>query len=317
MRLSLHSRSLLLTAVILTTGMLHPTASIAQVFTDLRDARFSLIGGVASTSEGAVVIGNGGGEEFGPAIRWTKSTGSVPLNLPVLFPSEFRVEDISADGSVLVGRGSSMVEPPRPSAYRWTSSGGYQELASNIQDASLFSLPTKVSGDGSVVTGFGAVAGFRWQQETGTVSIGAKLDGNDVISSENPLFRPRAISEDGSVIVGEKRAHPDLGGEATRWTKETGLVGLGLIVERVEYDSTRATAVSGDGSIIAGTAIDEHSYMNIHIRKRFAGHKKPAWCQLAAVLSSRPCRATARSSWEASALILPIQTRLCGRQVPA
>jgi len=249
----LNTRSLCLTAAILASSLFYPTTSIAQVFTDLRGASLGSVAGVASTSEGAVIIGNSLLPDSMPTIRWTKSTGSVPINLPVLSPMEFRVEDISADGTVLAGRGSGEAEPNRPSAYRWTSEGGFQELTTNIRD-NTFSVRTRVSDDGSVVTGFGASEGFRWQQETGTVGIGARLDDIDVIGPNNQLFFANDLSSDGSVIVGMNTLSPFNLGEAARWTEATGPVGLGTIVDNMVYDATTATGVSGNGSIIAGTA---------------------------------------------------------------
>jgi len=252
----LNSRFLFLSATILASSLLYPATSIAQVFTDLRGANLGSVAGVASTSEGAVIIGNSLLPDSMPTIRWTKSTGSVPINLPVLSPLEFRVEDISADGTVLAGRGSGEAEPNRPSAYRWTSSGGFQELTTNIRDTT-FSVRTRVSDDGSVVTGFGASAGFRWQQETGTVLIGAKLNDSDIPGPDNQFFFANDPSSNGSVIAGMNTLNPLEPGEAARWTAATGAVGLGLLFPNGEYDFSTATSISGDGSIIAGTGFNE------------------------------------------------------------
>ncbi|MEO1718344.1 MAG: GC-type dockerin domain-anchored protein [Planctomycetota bacterium] len=63
---------------------------------------------------------------------------------------------------------------------------------------------------------------------------------------------PRAISADGSVVVGDV----DTGGfgiglEGFRWTRDTGIVGIGDLPGGPDF--TRAFGVSGDGSVIAGT----------------------------------------------------------------
>jgi uncharacterized membrane protein len=167
---------------------------------------------------------------------------------------EFRAEDVSANGSVVVGRGSGEAEPNRASAYRWSSNDGLQELTTNIRD-DHFRVQTQVSADGAVVTGFGASQAFRWQQETGIVGIGARLNDVDVIGPDNPLFFANGLSSNGSVIVGMNTLDPFQLGEAARWTAAEGAVGLGFLFSGGEDEFSTANAVSGDGSIIAGTGI--------------------------------------------------------------
>jgi probable HAF family extracellular repeat protein len=57
---------------------------------------------------------------------------------------------------------------------------------------------------------------------------------------------PRAVSADGSVVVGQIGLQ-----EAFRWTATGGLVGLGYISES-SYDESSAKGVSADGNIIVG-----------------------------------------------------------------
>jgi MYXO-CTERM domain-containing protein len=175
------------------------------------------------------------------------------VNVPPLSPIEFQAEDVSSDGSVIVGRGSGSTEMFRPSAYRWETSGNLQELAYNIRDTT-FSVRTRVSDNGSVVVGFGAGAAFRWDQQNGTVWLGAKLDGIDVIGPNNPLFMISDLSSDGSVIVGGNTVSPFERGVAARWTAATGAVSLGdFHIDLGPIDSTEAVGVSSDGSIVVGT----------------------------------------------------------------
>jgi MYXO-CTERM domain-containing protein len=224
-----------------------------QVFTDLRDTGFISFGGVISAADGPVIFGNIGKSDTNPVAAWSRSAGLQTLNLPVLSPIEFKVESVSANGSVLAGRGSGSGEDRfRPSAYRWSEPSGYQEFTNNIRDTT-FRVPNRVSADGSVVIGFGASAGFRWEQSTGAVDIGARLNDVDVISSENPLFFASDLSRDGSVIVGYNTVHPLAPGQAARWTAETGAVGLGELFPFQPGQFSEAVAVSGNGSIIAGT----------------------------------------------------------------
>jgi uncharacterized membrane protein len=235
-------------------GLLHTIGSAAQVFTEIDDVSFGTVAGVVSSANGPVVFGNTFEGETNPTIRWTKSTGAVPVGIPQLSPLEFRAEDVSADGSVVVGRGSGEAEPNRASAYRWSSSDGLQELTTNIRDDN-FRVRTRVSADGSVVTGFGASQGFRWQQETGTVGIGARLNDIDVIGPDNQLFFANDLSSNGSVIVGMNTLDPFQLGEAARWTAADGPTGLGFLFNNGEDEFSTATGVSGDGSIVIGTGI--------------------------------------------------------------
>ena len=61
----------------------------------------------------------------------------------------------------------------------------------------------------------------------------------------------RAVSADGSVVVGEAVTPSQPGGEAFRWTPSGGMVGLGALRA---FDTTMSTArgVSADGSIVVG-----------------------------------------------------------------
>ena len=239
------------TAVIAT--LLVPTTLTSQVFTDLRMARFNAMPTVISTPQGPVIYGMAGAGESSPA-RWTRATGTVPLLLPPLEPLPFRLEDASADGSVVTGRGSGVGDNSnRPSAYRWSEKTGYQELTTNIRDA-IFSERNRVSADGSVVIGFGAVSAYRWSAETGTVNVGALMNDIDVIGPDNPLFFPKGLSANGSVVVGRITQAWHLAGEAARWTAEEGLVGLGKFYEWEPEQYSTALAVSANGQVIAGNA---------------------------------------------------------------
>ena len=65
---------------------------------------------------------------------------------------------------------------------------------------------------------------------------------------------PRGLSDDGDVVVGDlsyfESGVGTTQGEAFRWTRETGIVGLGR--PRFEDDRCVAEAISADGSMIVG-----------------------------------------------------------------
>jgi probable HAF family extracellular repeat protein len=185
--------------------------------------------------------------------------------------------DVSADGSIVVGRSaySSTCGPihctpafPVFRAFRWTDAGEMDPLPGNWAKA--------ISDDGSTVVGVGA---FRWQQSTGSVSLGEGAASADAVSADGSVivgytnspaqaFRwtddsgimelgnlpghsesfARGVSADGTIIVGS--SHSDLlPREAFRWSQATGMVGLGNLPGGA---GSEATAVSADGSVVVG-----------------------------------------------------------------
>jgi uncharacterized membrane protein len=134
-----------------------------------------------------------------------------------------------------------------------------QSAAAQPSFTSLGALPDRrletdahaVSADGSIVVGQrfsdGVIEAFRWTVDQGLVGLGNLRGGNG-------LSRAFGISADGSTIVGESMwATPPgttgWGPQAFRWTADAGIVGLGLLPGS---SSTRAMAVSADGSVIVG-----------------------------------------------------------------
>ena len=151
---------------------------------------------------------------------------------------------ISADGSVVVGTGTSTDFE----AFRWTSSEGMVGLG--FLPGRVSSRGTGVSGDGSIVVGSSsdenfASEAFRWTAATGMVGLG-DLVGGDGFSIAS------AVSSDGTAIVGisSRPGAPD-NGEAFRWTSSGGMVGLGNAPDG-RFLNSRATAVSADGAVIVG-----------------------------------------------------------------
>ena len=166
------------------------------------------------------------------------------------YPYGSSAADISADGSVVVGtgttfRGVEFVLPARreTEAWRWTQSGGLVRLG-DLPGGLIRGSASGVSADGSVVVGYGySAAGaeaFRWTQGSGMVALG-DLPGGSFSSMAS------AVSADGSVIVGHGSSSS--GTEAFRWTQNSGMVGLGILPG---FISSRADDVSADGSVIVG-----------------------------------------------------------------
>lgn len=100
------------------------------------------------------------------------------------------------------------------------------------------SLGWGVSGDGSVVTGYGGSSAgaraFRWTSAGGMVSIG------------NEEMHPNGISQDGSTIVGiVSIGNP----RASRWSGGGGMQNLGTLPG---HATSFAIASNSDGSIVVG-----------------------------------------------------------------
>ena len=115
-------------------------------------------------------------------------------------------------------------------------------------DVHPFSLPERVSADGSVVVGraWSDVEGgfsFRWTAETGLVSLGTLPGGSSGAADD--------VSADGSVVVGRAgspESSPNV--QAYRWTEATGMVGLGDLPGG--FFISGASGASGDGSVVVG-----------------------------------------------------------------
>jgi probable HAF family extracellular repeat protein len=190
----------------------------------------------AVTADGSFAVGqlnngtsfSGGPLPFSP-IRWTNTT-TVSLGRPPGVSSAGAF-GMSADGSVVMiesgscGSGGCRNGGSGAQFFRWTQATGIVPLGFGG------GWGTGVSADGSVIVGYipGPHA-FRWTAATGAADLGTL---NGAFSSE-----ARAVSADGSVVVGES------GGHAFRWTEATGMVDLGV--------DGAAFAESADGSIVIG-----------------------------------------------------------------
>ncbi|MFN4034058.1 MAG: hypothetical protein ACK4ME_10670, partial [Fimbriimonadales bacterium] len=146
---------------------------------------------------------------------------------------------VSNDGSVVVGfaRNAS----GRERAFRWTPSGGMQNLGTLGGNDSW---ARGVSADGSVVVGWAylsfnsAYRAFRWTQSDGMQDLGA---------FGGALGDAYGVSANGSVVVGW--AHNNSGwGRAFRWTAGTGMADLGTLNGLF----SEAFGISGNGQVIVG-----------------------------------------------------------------
>jgi probable HAF family extracellular repeat protein len=162
---------------------------------------------------------------------------------------------ISADGTTVVGAGSG---DSGSSALRWRQETGTVNLETLPLIVPRTTFAHGVSGNGSIVVGsirnnddprIGEA--FRWSAADGIVGLGY-LPGAPASESG-----AADVSSDGSVIVGYSGSSASINGshEAFRWTKDTGMVGLGELPGG-NYFST-ATGISARGDVIVGISHSE------------------------------------------------------------
>jgi|GEM_PF-5874858 len=181
------------------------------------------------------------------AMRWTEEGAQ---DLGTLGGRESSALGVSGDGSVVVG--VSDVDDTNREAFRW--SNGTME--------SLGSLPGQtpgsanlISDNGNVIAGFAFDSGgtrrvFVWQD--GVISDIGDLGGGPVYAT--------AMSSDGSTIIGQTNPHnPDVADTSQAYYWRDGVmreVGY-LPTDNPLGAFTVAEAVSGDGSVIVGSARGE------------------------------------------------------------
>lgn len=186
------------------------------------------------------------------AQRWSRSSPSAaPEELGAFtapFPGSF-AQAASTNGSVVVG---SSFTTAGTGAFRWTASGGMQNLGFLEDFQYRYAEANGVSGDGSVVVGSSAIdahdpaqgswmRAYRWTEAGGMQNLGTFAGAQ--YSASN------AVSKDGTAIVGYSGS--DYLDHAFRWTAAGGMQDLGTLVAGF---SSQARGVSGDGSIVVGTA---------------------------------------------------------------
>jgi uncharacterized membrane protein len=161
--------------------------------------------------------------------------------------------DISVDGSTVVGH-----DLDKNYALFWTEETGLQKL-DNLKNGCQ-SWATAVSRNGNVIVGKASngeeTMAVRWSKQQNN---SYRIDPLDI--NPNQWSTPTDISDDGKVIIGYM--HPNLEGIqiAFRWTEKEGMQSIAELLKQVNklpegWFLENATSMSGDGSIIVGTAYD-------------------------------------------------------------
>ena len=145
---------------------------------------------------------------------------------------------VSADGSVVVGISRDAAGQNR--AFRWTLSGGIQDLGTLPGNSGAWA----VSADGGVVVGAALTDGnwraFRWTVAGGMQNLGT-LGGN--------FSEAYSVSANGSAVVGRSR-NADGRVLAFRWTAAGGMQNLGTL----GGSESAAYGISTDGNVVVGVA---------------------------------------------------------------
>jgi len=200
-------------------------------------------------------VGNGGGNTFGVAFRWTQQTGMQQL--PHLRPggSLTQALGISRDGSTIVGLSRTGPIGAPYEAFSWTQGGGMVPLPGLPGAAFPWGTANAVSADGSVSVGNavgvqGSNRMVRW--------TGGGVEDLGVLPGYTSS-KAQAVSDDGLVVAGVSY---ESGSNflATVWTPATGQVSLvdylasSSVVVPTGWSLVDAHAVSGDGFTFAGQA---------------------------------------------------------------
>ncbi|MCF7955468.1 MAG: right-handed parallel beta-helix repeat-containing protein [Phycisphaerae bacterium] len=158
------------------------------------------------------------------------------------------VYGVSRDGSTVLGKSESGLGTE---AFRWTDADGMIGLG-DLEGDSFWSFAFGASANGTVVVGQGRTGpgsmnegfqAFRWTQAEGMVGLGT-------LGSSHLWSTASAISDDGSVIVGNSHDGRGQTGEAVIWTADGGIVGLGHLHDGDLY--SYASDVSADGLVVVG-----------------------------------------------------------------
>lgn len=215
----------------------------------------------------------------------TLAQGSA-RDLGTLGGDRVRAFDVSADGTVVVGR-SDLADQTTTRAFRWTLATGMVDLG--VLSGGTTSVAEAISHDGTVVVGsaddangheravrwtnggieeLGVLAGMNTSRALGVNGDGTVVVGRSSVDGANPrafvwleavgiidlgtlggdtTAVARDINRGANVIVGES------GNRAFRWTPGAGMQPLPVPV------GSTATSVSGNGFVVAGSA-DGESY---------------------------------------------------------
>lgn len=241
-----------LTAAVSSDGRTVAGFSRYQIFRWTEESGFQFLGAPAPpynndpvvtdlSGDGTIIIGcaHDSGHKGYPtgAFIWTEQTGIEYLGPP---DDVGTIASAISEENVVYGRWHLL--PDGPGTYTWTPTNGFTRLPGAI-------TPVGVSDDGRVIVG---AANRRWTAEGGIEFLGDLPGGSTGGACVDASY-------DGSVVIGQSQSancNPSFEFEAYRWTRATGMVGLGALpAEEYNYFWSHPHAVSADGSVIVGESI--------------------------------------------------------------
>jgi uncharacterized membrane protein len=219
------------------------------------------------SADGSILVGKSDSFNVWEAFRWSQDGGIIGLvgSLGVGYDAfETWAYAVSGDGTCVVGNmyrklpgGSNQND-----AFRWTTATGIQaigELPELVPSGLSFYAAEDANADGSIVVGSGQMSdgsptAIRWVDGVGMHGLRGALPGGANFTSA------LAVSYDGRVVVGQSTGTGGL--EACIWTEDIGSVSLRelLVSHGVSgldgWVLRDVRAISGDGTTIAGAAVD-------------------------------------------------------------
>lgn len=202
----------------------------------------------AISADGTVVVGTSYSTTGkSQAFRWTASGGMTGLGI-LSGGTLSTANGVSADGSVIVGGTDASDSAGNQIPFIWKASQGMAPIS--VAGSGFACSANGASSDGSVVVGVCANAtqfAFRWTAATGMTGLGQSFG-----SGPFPKYLAQAVSADGSKIVGT--VFLSTGRYApTVWAAPDTASLLGA---NLTNPAGGATAVSRDGSVVAGYSLD-------------------------------------------------------------
>jgi uncharacterized membrane protein len=193
-----------------------------------------------STTLTGVIVGSCRANSATKACRWV-NLDDDPNLVPATPPYDDDIivtiaTDVSADGSIIVGR---TMDPFR--AFRWSASAGWQTLAALAGHS--VSQATVISDDGSIVYGFSMFNDGVTEQDP-VRWVDGSLEA-EPLGFGTEVF---ATNSDGSVLVVDR---------TLIWDEENGLRQMSTVLEDLGvdlagWDSVVLTGVSADGKTFSG-----------------------------------------------------------------
>lgn len=259
-----------------------PTADLvyhAFRWTSAGMADLGTLGGTSSTAigvsrDGNTVVGDSdmAGNQPSHAFRWT-STGMIDLGALVDGGNSQAVAT-SDDGSVVIGSASVTTTGNGGShGFRWTHAGMVDLGTLGGANSHAYAI----SSDGSVVAGVADTSAAAVANSPTAIVVGPSIVGGT--AGITAIFRAArwtsggiadlgtlggsnsfvtAMSNDGSVVVGNADTANNAASHAFRWTN-TGMVDLGTLGPNANSNSY-ASAVSGNGSTVVGYSAAANIY---------------------------------------------------------